>query len=891
MLDEKTDSSLVYEPILLDLVRCIMRAQLELVLEFKQGSDIADVSDQKLNKHFSWLIWETAEGRSRHFTDPTGNQLPLRVPGLRNRKAAPKEVGDRLTARLTPYDEDNLGLTQSVRNKFARNGPTRISSLIKTAFANGQYAARQAPNDRNGFYSVSPLSIALEFLTAPALPGTKAYSLFSIRNFLFRQFALIPDVNHVQYNRAVFTVSEVELSLSAIWTSLRPRYDSQGDDKLPPFGQRKVDGLIRAYLAMKGAFFLRFKSIAEFEKYLQPGEVLALRDSNSKKYSFEYSKSPFFEKLPETAELVNELFGLPIPLRGADTIFMGGLKFSSRRGLLIALHGGPGTGKTSLALGLCGAIAPLGIRTLFLTAEETERDLEDRAGGLVPDEIRRLSFFPKSLSESIRFHQFKIPPGGGREILEQLEQDIGLLTEKLETSDAKEDKGFSVVGEYSSPIPMPCRLVVVLDGLHDPFANIAKVDTRAESQNQIMPLLYSLIEKFKSLKALVVLTSAEGWDGDSRLDYLVDIAIRLSHDAIDEYGEKPDRRIRLAKARHQYCASGIHGVQIAGAKGVRFSPQIHYQLDQRSTCKVRLPNRDFIKPVMRKVTSFNSLVDLVDNGPPTSWNNYAFFDSDQSVDIYEGSHIFLNGIGSSGKAALSLKIAIAPSYPAQNASKQDKKRPIRREKILIVSFLYPNQYYEFILDELHKRHMAEYGKANVPRARLRVFHLYPGNLKPNNLYNKIEWELDSADLYGDPYTCVIIDGIHNVFLQFPSIEKYALFWPQLYSALRTRPVMAITTHTTLSVPSTSGGIRHVDDLRSEPLRHALVQKADFQFEVDPCLPNQLEEHTKIIDPNKLNGIFTVKTLSAINQRLPQGIVFWSRENMVLFDGLLKGRLL
>ena len=136
-------------------------------------------------------------------------------------------------------------------------------------------------------------------------------------------------------------------------------------------------------------------------------------------------------------------------------------------------------------------------------------------------------------------------------------------------------------------------------------------------------------------------------------------------------------------------------------------------------------------------------------------------------------------------------------------------------------------------------------------------------------------------------TCVVIDGIHNVFLQFPEIEKYGLFWPQLYSALRSRKVTTISTHTTLALPyqTSQQNAAKVDDNRSEPLRHALVQKTDFQFEVDPWPLSQygLDFEGLPSDYAVLSDLFVVKTVSAIGQRLPRGHVLWSREELELYD--------
>lgn len=872
-------SMLVYEDILEDLLNCIMRSQLDLLKFYKKNKSIADIPDHEINKHFSWIVRLYPQGINRHFNEPTDNQTPLRVSGLgkKNIPQLTNKITNRLDNRLPPFDPLSEDVEPDILKTFVRDQPTRISSLIKQSFAKSIDATYESHGDQK-FLLQSPFTIALQFLTIPEHPGTKAYAQFSIRNYFFSKFNLVPALHEDKPSASSsnqFTIEDIEKSYSTIWTSLRPRYGSKGQDKLSPSGSGKTCGLIRHYLAMKEVFFLIFSSINAAERYLASEESLAPQKKVGKKYPYEYSRSNYLEKLPDVAELINELFGLPIPLRGADTIFRGGLKFSSRQGLVVAIHGGPGTGKTSLALGISASIAPFQIQTLYLTAEETKKDLQNRVGMLVPDEIRRLNFFPKRINESIYFRHFSIPHGNGEAVLEKLENDITKLAKALDDGSSKKQIFESNEGKNGLfKIPKPCQMVVVLDGLHDLFANAEKLEQKEDNPINKIGLLYGLIERFKELRALVVLTTGSEWAGDSTLDYLVDIAMHLSHDSIDEYSSKPDRRLQLLKARHQLCAAGVHGVQISGKKGVRFSPQINYQLDQRSIWKTRLPDKGSIKSVLRRVAIYD--IEKITLSDTTIFKN--FIDTIHSPDIFDGSHIFINGEGSGGKAALALKIALAPSFT------KSAPRPTVNEKILVVSFLYPEEYYRDLFGRLLKLHRYEYQDIDIQNKIMKVFHLYPGYLKPNDLFNKIEWELDSAELYGDPYTCIVIDGIHNVFLQFPALEKYGLFWPQLYSSLRTRPITSITTHTTLAVPNVTTGesMPSVDDYRSEPLRHSLVQKTDFQIEVDPYRPIQ-DNNTSTNAEDRHFGLFKVKTLAAISQPLPRYHVLWSRECMTLFE--------
>jgi hypothetical protein len=542
-----------------------------------------------------------------------------------------------------------------------------------------------------------------------------------------------------------------------------------------------------------------------------------------------------------------------------DTVFRGALKFSSEGGLVVAIHGGAGSGKTTLSLALGAYLAPFGIDTFFITAEEHEGDLRNRANSICPEAYKRLSFFPSNSREWLFVQRV---PTKSLEAGDELHRTI----ERLKTASGK----LADLDELSGAL-RPCQWVVVLDGIHDLLSFTAH-DTTAT--------LRQFIADCRELHALVIMTTGEEWAGDVRIDYLVDLALRLTNAATEDYGRKPDRRLLLTKARFQLVATGTHGFQIAGDKGVRLSPQINYQLDRRAIWKARLPDFDAIKVVMR----------LEAAGTKMSL-------SDKSVNIPRGSNIFINGIGSGGKAALALKLAMAPLYRAEGFQAgvtrgQNRKRFLdptaliwERENILIVSFLYATEYYRRIFERLRTLRSSEspLGVSDLS-PYYEVIQLYPGYLKPNDLFNRIEWRLREAEIDGMPFTSVIIEGIHNVFLQFPELQVYPVFWPQLFSMLRSRPLTTITTNTYMDLsfrgwsassseqdkelaPKLSG--QQPDDRSSEPLRHALRQQTDFSFDVLPRAENRNE--------------FYVGGKSAINQSIPKDPMIWSRERLVFTD--------
>jgi KaiC/GvpD/RAD55 family RecA-like ATPase len=811
-----------YQDIVGELVASTMRAQAILVSAYLEGNPISNLHGD-INKHFSWLDKKfPGGGINRHF-----------------------------------FDEPDASI-KTLRTNDAQS--TRISRLIVAAFEADAGSQSKLARSKHSLSIRSPLAVVYDFLTIPKNPGSRAYALLALRNFLFSELAIAPGASE---NGNRLDASDIDRELSTVWTSIRERYFSKGQDKLPVGSSKNPStSVVRHFLAMKGVLRFYFRNDRECLIYLQ-SERLVRKGNKEEPYPFEIERAPRLERLPEVGEIVNELCGLPLPIRGADTIFRGGLKFSSSGGLVMAIHGGPGCGKTSLALSFGAYLAPMGIRTLFIGGEEDTNDLSARLANLVPEDIRRLDFFGEPAREAFTFVRLPREGDGG--------SDLDLINAAL--LEVKEALARPSQDNSDFSIPKPCRAIIVLDGLHDYLADKNKHQSGSEKTR--VEELYKLIESAKVPGALVILTTGATWHEHAMLDYLVDVAIHLSQESMDQYGTKPDRRFRLMKARHQLCAVGTHGLQIAGSKGVRFSPQINYQLDQRSIWKVGIPDKGIFKNVLRKTTAISpkNKVRLEGKGKKE------FGDSSHAPEIFCGSHVFINGEGSGGKAALALKIAMAPSF-----SKNDGQVVDRDEKILVVSFLYPKEYYAELRNKLMRVRVQEYGQDIKEgwKTRVEVIRLYPGHLKPNDLYNRIEWELESAELYGDPYTCVVIDGIHNVYLQFPEIESYTLFWPQIYNSLRSRSIMTITTHTTLSLRrAIEGGdsspLPPIDNNRSEPLRHALVQKTDFQLEIDPVPANNYPQD------EYLSSLFAIRTMSAIGQPIPKRHILWDRESLMLME--------
>jgi hypothetical protein len=322
MIGGRMSAEAPYNEIFADLVRSIMRAQAE-ILANKQRVKLESAPHQLINRHFAWLSLAYRQGQNRHLYDGVAGNAPIRRSALRAPSRVPTDV------RAILRDRTSLPQGKSF-DEFVQQEPTRISRLIIRAFLEIQDAKSLSHIDQERqtyFRLKSPLAIAFDYLTVPEMPGSRAYAQLTLRNFLFHMYKRFPGDLVDLPIEATFSIGDIEEALSHIWTSLRPRYFSSGEDKLPAEGRSPAGGLLRQYLAAKGMLWLRFRDASVCHRYLERQEIL------SETSEYEFARSEYLNRLPDLGEIINELWGIPIPIRGGETLFRGGLKLSSRGGL------------------------------------------------------------------------------------------------------------------------------------------------------------------------------------------------------------------------------------------------------------------------------------------------------------------------------------------------------------------------------------------------------------------------------------------------------------------------------------------------------------------------------------------------------------------------------
>lgn len=852
-----------YQTIVVDLVKCIANAMGEQLTRFDSTIEtrLPTVNHASINRHFSWLAQETKRGELRHLID---GDLSSLTHGLRLK---PELIESKNSFAKYTFGRYPLSLSDGIQAQFVQHKPTRISRLIDASLIRSWLEHSDSTSKSSAFFVDSPFSVLVDFLTIPNLASSHAYAVFAVRNYILE----VNEVSSLQStiensklrSSELITDRDIDVALSTLWTYIRPRPGS-GIDNLNARSHEKAVTAVRQFLSMTRILRLRFSDIHSAQDYLS--NVKILKPSSD----YEYRVNNDLKMIPQIGEISNQILGLPIPIQGAHSIFEGGIRNSSRGGVVISVNGPPGAGKTSYALATAATLAPMGINCLYITSEENQLDLETRIRSLVPDEISKLFDYDFGWLNVCRIEDFKGQNPRAEEdektVIEMLINDISLLIEAKTSLDDLNELG----------IHSPCQSIVVLDGIHELFMDSDGLKTSAgNGRNLIQLFLHSLVEHCRKLQAMVVITAGKDWEGEYMLDYLVDMVIKLNCNLKEGLESTSIRSFSLHKSRHQSACIGIHGFELSGPSGLRLSPLMTSTVDDLSIWKTKLPDKKFFKDF------FNRTSTIPDNPHPSiGLLTGKDFDRLNYLNIYKGANILIYGSGSAGKASFGLLTSISPSYTLDKFNK--KVIVARREKVLVISFLYPEEYYLNIKVELEKIIKAQinddlkYQELNFRdvAAIVKVIQLYPGFLEPHVLFNKIMWEIDSGRLAGSPYTGVLIDGIHNVYLQFPLLEETGIFWPMLFNALQKLGLSIVTTHTTLIVQEADYD-RDVDSGRSVPLRHALVQKTDFLIKLDRVVQDsEAQLHS--------SDLFTVHTLSAIEQDVPEKPLYWSRKNKVLY---------
>src|ERR1051326_198253 len=759
----------------------------------------------------------------------------------------------------------------------------------------------------------SPLFFVREYLTDPAYSASDAYAHALIRAEIFSQalrFAEIyPDSDeptdvrqgapfdrirwYIRFDRIVASLQKIE----RFWL-IR--------DNVAPVDA--TDFIVMHLLASRGYLVLRFG-----KKKLRDGLWrISRRDCFSRKSliptpgtTYEFRVLPEVRRLPGASEIANEIDGLPIPVPGSDTVLFRGLRFAENSGVVARIAGRTGTGKTSVALGIAVALAPLGTRTVYLSCEEQPADLEHRIQTLVPQNVRRLDVFNRIDDDWFSAEHVS---GDTNQKYKKVQEFLEYIKTKYGTN-----------GSRLKTPPGAARLLIVIDGVHELLRN-----TEGGSQQLFADQARILIEECRNTGAFVLILSAKMEQSQpDELDYLVDFVAGVDFSS-EEAWEEPTRIINIYKTRRQSSRVGAHVLHISGRQGLRIAPHVSAQLEQRRDFKWVRPRTDYIfdfmvRPHVAGEVKPNRIT--------------------PSIEIFDRSQILITGVGSAGKSAFALKLLTASLLPRHEVnetisrlqtSRKAGPRHLQRtlfdtsavlsdpetigtngqeasiqeeidlgaswfesimpnhRKLLILSFLYQEDFYRETWKRIGPyRKNDAFQKKTIPRVRFDVHSFSPGYLRPEDFLVIVGALLDRQELEGWPYDGILIDGLHNVYLQFPYLEKSEMVWPMLFEMLRTRGLTAVTTHTYFTIdPGLEAHRLDTDDTesarrRAAPLLHALVQATDFRIRVSP----ESWETAKRLEARFPGEPFDTRidVLGAIGQPVANYPLYWNRELGLVTD--------
>ncbi len=735
----------------------------------------------------------------------------------------------------------------------------------------------------------SPLYIIYHLFIVPQHSYTAAYSFTSCCSFLYHILHLHPIHPHIIdspnniFKDRLFSEKQVMRALSEFesFEVLKARWPKETFDNIKLNNKIKtpeIQSFVGHILASKGIAHLWFKdkdknSVEEFLSFANKNNFSKVL--RKKMFSTRFRRSSRYREFPEWGEIINLIYGFPFPVKGADVVFFGGLKPSSKGGLILSISGRAGVGKTSMALSMADAFSPFGTRCFYISLEEEIEDIEKRILSLRPHVENDLSYFNKSTDW---FYGYKYPETIK---LNDFNNELEPMSEKL--NDIRS-------GQVSEQIPSICPYIIVIDNIAELFSNEDTIKYE---------IIENFIQKCRNLNAIVILICPAGLTETFNIEYMVDVEIELQYKDIDKENAKPFRIFNLYKTRHQLSRQGSHLFHLTGSRGFRIIPQIPSQIDRKE--KIQRNLHDDSK-IIHILNFLNNDVTIATKTISNNINNN-LDNKDLSrkyfLKLFPRTHLLIHGMGSSGKAGFAIKLLLTPpinSYLTLDDIKNiDFSHLSFRRKILIISFLYPEKYYtELIFDkkDIHRKIKNVYSSLNKPIVDFLT--LYPGYLSPQDFLNKVTRKLDEAELRGDPFTGVLIDGLHNVFLQFEKLQNSNMVWPMLYNILARYNLTVVSTFTNFSV---SDRLIEIESVKNKgpinstvpdylsiqkgmsPFYHALVKASDYYFILE-----------SLTIPSTGSKKYLLAVRSAINQPVPDEYLEWDRENNMFIDVLSLNKL-
>lgn len=506
-----------------------------------------------------------------------------------------------------------------------------------------------------------------------------------------------------------------------------------------------------------------------------------------------------FGQPPAFSSVLRRAYGIPLGVPGLDEA-LGALQVpvpgpGGAPGSITLVCGPSGSGRTTLLLSIASALSELGSAVRLLAPAESRATLDSKLHGLAT--VTPSSLWSRWLPN--------LRAGRGRLEIVAVDSPAALRAALRPVAGATaRESSATATGSM-------LQHALFLDGIS------AAPPPRARGTNRPAPGSPALPEALVRLRdsgACVFLSCTDAERETFGLDRLADNVFRLGFHS-DPTGRHTSRVLSVDKTRLQSSQRDRHVVNIGETGGCWVSPSLHTvnrglaslrAVEPSSSHAFQVPHRAAVPPHRRAAAPV----------------------------LREGSHVLIHGQGSSGKAGLALACALAASTTV--AERPPEPRRTRRRsgarplasRTLVVSFLYTEPYYRKLATRLL------HGEASVPDT-LAVWTLYPGYIDAETFISNLQKHLATAELLGRPFGAVVLDGIHNLLLEFPMLRADDLLWPTLFRLLRSHGIRAISTFSSFDMPGASASARPFDLERAASSHDAffpvLASACDYVLEM------------------------------------------------------------
>jgi RecA/RadA recombinase len=510
-------------------------------------------------------------------------------------------------------------------------------------------------------------------------------------------------------------------------------------------------------------------------------------------------------KLPGFSTILNAAFSQPTGVPGMDETTGGLVPVMSGDvqlpgGLVTLIAGPPGSGKTSLSLSIAARMAQFGSIAKYIATEEGVPSLQAKLTAMGEPSFHSLWPFD-CLELSKLTEALELIDGSTLTSIEQLGESV---TQDLSGDEQEEHYSQSHSDNPHADLFLVFPRIVVIDSLtallhgrrvsseNEWMTRQGGRDVSAESRRA----LGNTLDKLRSVGVCVILVGGLEDRDDSGLAYLVDNVFTLGAEA-DITPRHPLRSFTIEKTRHQTSDRGRHVFHISRNEGVSVSPSLHSVLR-------------FLKGQGASASDPRHRALLWTRIPDPQLELPGFIEAPEAMTIRDKSQVLIYGKGPAAKARFALSIALEPRIPVEPVESYRKYVErhhrggqganaiglefLERTRILVVSFLYGPQYYMDIAEGIMAMRYHKRSSADI-NSWLDVLDFYPGFIDAETLIQRIRKRLVTSRLEGRRFTSVIIDGVHNLMLQFPLLQAEPLLWPTMYRLFRTEAVETISTFT------------------------------------------------------------------------------------------------